>query len=193
MLLRIALAVILCAYTQDGFFLKLSDVAVQLTFDRVKYDPSYFVISYPNGDVPADKGVCTDVIIRAYRKMGIDLQKNVHEDMLENFSVYPKDWGLNKPDKNIDHRRVPNLRTFFTRQGTSLTPTSNPDDYKPGDIVTWDLGKGIGHIGLVIKKRSDDNKRNLIVHNIGNGQEISDCLFTYRITGHYRYHPGHIE
>jgi uncharacterized protein YijF (DUF1287 family) len=193
MILRIALTAILCAYTQDGFFSKLSDVAVQLTFDRVKYDPSYFVIPYPNGDVPADKGVCTDVIIRAYRKMGIDLQKKVHEDMVENFSIYPKDWGLKKPDKNIDHRRVPNLRTFLTRHGTSLTPTSKPDDYKPGDIVTWDLGKGIGHIGIVIKKRSDDNKRNLIVHNIGNGQEISDCLFAYRITGHYQYNPGQNE
>ena len=189
MLLRIALTAILYAYTQDGFFLKLSDVAVQLTFDRVKYDPSYFVITYPNGDIPADKGVCTDVIIRAYRKVGIDLQQEIHEDMVENFRVYPKDWGLKKPDKNIDHRRVPNLRTFFTRHGASFSPTPNPDDYKPGDIVTWDLGKGISHIGIVIKRRSEDNKRNLIVHNIGNGQEISDCLFTYRITGHYQYKP----
>ena len=193
MFLRIALTAILCAHTQDDFFSKLSDAAVQLTYNRVKYDPSYFVIAYPNGDVPGDKGVCTDVIIRAYRKMGIDLQKNVHEDMVENFSVYPKDWGLKKPDKNIDHRRVPNLRTFFTRHGTSLVPTSNPAEYKPGDIVTWDLGKGISHVGLVIKKKSDDNKRNLIVHNIGNGQEISDCLLTYRITGHYRYNPKLIE
>ena len=193
MLLRIVLTTILSAYTQDDFFLKLSDAALQLTHDRVKYDPSYFVIAYPNGDVPSDKGVCTDVIIRAYRKMGIDLQKNVHEDMMQNFGVYPKDWGLKKPDKNIDHRRVPNLRTFFARHGTSLRPTSEADDYKPGDIVTWDLGKGIDHIGIVIKKRSNDNKRNLIVHNIGNGQETSDCLFTYQITGHYQYNPEQIE
>ena len=193
MFLRIALTAILCVHTQDDFFSKLSDAAVQLTYNRVKYDPSYFVIAYPNGDVPGDKGVCTDVIIRAYRKMGIDLQKNVHEDMVENFSVYPKDWGLTKPDKNIDHRRVPNLRTFFTRHGTSLIPTSNPAEYKPGDIVTWDLGNGISHVGIVIKKKSDDNKRNLIVHNIGNGQEISDCLLTYRITGHYQYNPKLIE
>lgn len=193
MLLRIALAAILYAYTQNDFFLKLSDSAIELTNDRVKYDPSYFVIPYPNGDVPPDKGVCTDVIIRAYRKIGIDLQKNVHEDMVENFNVYPDDWGLKKTDKNIDHRRVPNLRTFFTRKGTSLGASSNPDDYKPGDIVTWDLGKGIGHIGIVINKRSSDNKRNLIVHNIGNGQEISDCLLTYRITGHYRYNPVAVD
>lgn len=193
MLLRIALAAILYAYTQNDFFLKLSDSAIELTNDRVKYDPSYFVIPYPNGDVPPDKGVCTDVIIRAYRKIGIDLQKNVHEDMVENFNVYPDDWGLKKTDKNIDHRRVPNLRTFFTRKGTSLGASSNPDDYKPGDIVTWDLGKGIGHIGIVINKRSSDNKRNLIVHKIGNGQEISDCLLTYRITGHYRYNPVAVD
>lgn len=189
MLLRIALAALLYIYTQESFFIKLSDAAVQLTEDRVQYDPSYFVIEYPNGDVPANKGVCTDVIIRSYRKLGIDLQKSVHEDMKQNFALYPKDWKLTKPDKNIDHRRVPNLRTFFARHGTSIKPTTNPDDYDPGDIVTWDLGKGIAHIGLVIKERSDDNKRHLIVHNIGNGQEISDCLFAYKITGHYRYNP----
>jgi uncharacterized protein YijF (DUF1287 family) len=190
MLLRIALTALLYTYTQDSFYLQLSDAAVEITKDRVQYDPSYFVIDYPNGDIPANKGVCTDVIIRAYRKIGTDLQKNVHEDMAQNFNIYPRDWGLKKPDKNIDHRRVPNLRTFFSRYGVSLKPTSNPDDYKPGDIVTWDLGKGIAHIGIVIKERSDDAKRHLVVHNIGNGQEKSDCLFTYRITGHYRYNPG---
>jgi uncharacterized protein YijF (DUF1287 family) len=190
MLLRIALTALLYTYTQDSFYLQLSDAAVEITKDRVQYDPSYFVIDYPNGDIPANKGVCTDVIIRAYRKIGTDLQKNVHEDMAQNFNIYPRDWGLKKPDKNIDHRRVPNLRTFFSRYCVSLKPTSNPDDYKPGDIVTWDLGKGIAHIGIVIKERSDDAKRHLVVHNIGNGQEMSDCLFTYRITGHYRYNPG---
>ena len=189
MLIRIALTALLYTYTQDSFFLNLSDAAVHLTRDRVQYDPSYFVIAYPNGDVPANKGVCTDVVIRAYRKMGIDLQKDVHEDMVRNFSIYPKDWGLKKPDKNIDHRRVPNLRTFFARNGSSLKPTSNPDNYKPGDIVTWDLGKGIAHIGIVIRETTDDHRRHLIVHNIGNGQEISDCMFSYRITGHYRYNP----
>lgn len=186
-LAQLGITVLLIAYTQDSFLLKLSDAAVQLTHDQVRYDPSYFVIAYPNGDIPADKGVCTDVIIRAYRRMGVDLQKSVHEDMAQNFGVYPKNWGLKKPDKNIDHRRVPNLRTFFARHGTSLTPTSKSDDYKPGDIVTWDLGKGITHIGIVVKNRSDDNKRHLIVHNIGNGQELSDCLFLFPITGHYRY------
>lgn len=190
MLFRIAVAALLYSYTQDSFFLRLSDAAVELTKYHVQYDPSYFVIDYPNGDIPANKGVCTDVVIRAYRKMGSDLQKDVHEDMVQNFKLYPGNWGLTKPDKNIDHRRVPNLRTFFSRHGTSLTPTSNPDDYKPGDIVTWDLGKGIAHIGIVIKEQSENAKRHLVVHNIGNGQEVSDCLFTYRITGHYRYNPG---
>lgn len=174
---------------QKNFLLKLSDVAVDLTHQEVQYDPSYFVIPYPNGDVPGNKGVCTDVIIRAFRKLGVDLQKEVHEDMMRSFKEYPQNWGLKKTDKNIDHRRVPNLMTYFERHGSSLTRTNDPSDYQPGDIVTWDLGKGIGHIGIVINKKSTDNFRNLIVHNIGNGQEISDCLFTYRITGHYRYTP----
>ena len=189
MLFGVALVTLLYTYTQESFFIKLADAAVRLTQDRVQYDPSYFVIDYPNGDVPANKGVCTDVVIRAYRKLDTDLQKMVHEDMKQNFSAYPKDWGLKKPDKNIDHRRVPNLRTYFSRHGKSLKPTTDPDDYEPGDIVTWDLGKGIAHIGIVIKDRSSDNKRPMIVHNIGNGQEKSDCLFAYRITGHYRYKP----
>jgi uncharacterized protein len=174
---------------QKNFLLKLSDAALELTHQEVQYDPSYFVIPYPNGDVPGNKGVCTDVIIRAFRKLGVDLQKEVHEDMIRNFKEYPQNWGLKKTDKNIDHRRVPNLMTYFERKGSSLTRTTDPNDYQPGDIVTWDLGKGIGHIGIVINKKTTDNFRNLIVHNIGNGQEISDCLFTYRITGHYRYTP----
>ena len=189
MLFGVALVTLLYTYTQESFFIKLADAAVRLTQDRVQYDPSYFVIDYPNGDVPANKGVCTDVVIRAYRKLDTDLQKMVHEDMKQNFSAYPKDWGLKKPDKNIDHRRVPNLRTYFSRHGKSLKSTTDPDDYEPVDIVTWDLGKGIAHIGIVIKDRSSDNKRPMIVHNIGNGQEKSDCLFAYRITGHYRYKP----
>lgn len=168
---------------------RLSDAAIKLTNDRVIYDPSYFSISYPNGDVPADRGVCTDVIIRAYRKLGVDLQKEVHEDMMKNFKVYPKKWGMKTTDKNIDHRRVPNLMTFFTRHGHSLPITKLPADYKPGDIVSWDLGKGVTHIGIVIDQKSSDGLRNLIVHNIGFGQEISDCLFQYTIIGHHRYTP----
>lgn len=175
------------AVSQDAFFTQLSNAAIEVTKTAVQYDPTYFVIPYPNGDVPPDKGVCTDVIIRAYRKLGIDLQKEVHEDMKANFSLYPKNWGLKKTDTNIDHRRVPNLMTYFSRFGTVLKKSTDAKDYAPGDIVTWNLGGGIGHIGIVIDKKSDDGQRYLVVHNIGRGQEISDCLFEFVITGHYRY------
>lgn len=170
--------------TQQG---NLSHAALELTKQKVTYDPGYFSISYPNGDIPADKGVCTDVIIRAYRKIGIDLQKLVHEDMKAHFNQYPKIWGLKTTDKNIDHRRVPNLMTFFKRQGAQKQITKNAKDYLPGDIVCWDLGGGITHIGIVVDKKSIDGKRNLIFHNIGGGQVLADCLFKYKIIGHYHY------
>lgn len=176
----------LCA-AQVPFSKKLSDAAIELTSQQVRYDPSYFSISYPGGDVPADRGVCTDVIIRAYRKLNIDLQKEVHEDMAAHFSKYPNHWGLTKTDKNIDHRRVPNLMTFFTRHGSVKKKSQNANDYHAGEIVAWDLGGGTTHIGILIEKKSSDNKRPLVVHNIGNGQEISDCLFSYKIIGHYSY------
>jgi uncharacterized protein YijF (DUF1287 family) len=143
------------------------------------------------GDVPKDTGVCTDVLVRSYRQLGVDLQKRVHEDMRANFSRYPRKWGLKRTDKNIDHRRVPNLRVFFTRHGQSLGVSSDPADYKAGDVVSWNL-KPIGtldHIGIVSEKRSVDGKRPLIVHNIGRGPQIEDMLFSYKITGHYRYLP----
>lgn len=174
-------------FAQGDFPKRLSDAAVSLTHQQVIYDPAYFSIPYPNGDIPSDRGVCTDVVIRAYRKLDIDLQKEVHEDMKSNFSKYPKNWGLKTTDRNIDHRRVPNLMTFFSRHGSSLKITTSSNDYAPGDIVTWDLGSGITHIGIVIDKKSDDRQRWLVVHNIGRGQEISDCLFQYVVTGHYRY------
>ncbi|WP_166965376.1 DUF1287 domain-containing protein [Yeosuana marina] len=166
---------------------RLSNCALELTKQKVTYDPSYFSIEYPNGDVPSDKGVCTDVVIRAYRKIGIDLQKNVHEDMKANFSAYPKIWGLKTTDKNIDHRRVPNLMTYFKRKGTEKPISDKAKDYLPGDIVCWNLGGAITHIGIVVNKKSDDGKRNLIVHNIGSGQVLEDCLFDFKIIGHYRY------
>lgn len=172
---------------QTNFYEQLADSALTLTSQKVIYDPTYIRIDYPNGDVPDGKGVCTDVIIRAYRKFGIDLQKEVHEDMKENFDKYPKNWGLSGTDKNIDHRRVPNLMTFFTRYGTVKMITNNPVDYLPGDIVCWNLGGGITHIGIVTRKKSTDRKRHLIVHNIGEGQVLEDCLFSYKIIGHYRY------
>lgn len=174
---------------QTGFHEKLADSALVLTQQKVVYDPAYFSIDYPNGDIPPDRGVCTDVVIRAYRKVGIDLQKEVHEDMIQNFSLYPDIWGLTRPDKNIDHRRVPNLMVFFSRYGEEKAITSKPEDYLPGDIVCWNLGGGITHIGIVVTKTSRDGKRNLVVHNIGGGQVLADCLFDFKIIGHYRYGP----
>jgi uncharacterized protein YijF (DUF1287 family) len=170
-----------------SFFGKLADSSISLTFQKVAYDPSYFVINYPNGDVPANKGVCSDVIIRAYRKLGIDLQTKVHEDMAANFNFYPKKWGLSSTDKNIDHRRVPNLMTFFKRKNAELPITENELDYKPGDIVCWLLPKDLTHIGIVIDSSVDMGNRNLIVHNIGSGQVVADCLFSFKIIGHYRF------
>jgi len=175
------------ANAQNQFAQKLSDAALSLTRDKVTYDPAYYSIKYPNGDVAADKGVCTDVIIRAYRKLGIDLQKEVHEDMKKNFSKYPKKFGLKKPDPNIDHRRVPNLMVFFAKFGQSKSTDTNPALYAPGDIVTWLLPGNLTHIGIVVNKKSADGKRYLIVHNIGGGQVIEDCLFRFTITGHYQY------
>ena len=175
------------ADAQSAFQSRLADSAAMLTKQKVEYDPSYFTIGYPNGDVPKDKGVCTDVVIRAYRKLGIDLQKEVHEDMKANFDLYPKTWRLSKPDKNIDHRRVPNLMTYFSRHGTVKPITTNPKDYLPGDIVCWNLGGAITHIGIVVKQKSSDGQRYVIMHNIGGGQVIEDCLFSYKIIGHYTY------
>ena len=165
----------------------LSQAAATLTEDDVVYDPSYFSISYPMGDVPEDRGVCTDVVVRAYRKCGIDLQQKVHEDMKAKFTIYPQRWGLSRPDKNIDHRRVPNLMTFFERFGEVLPSSIKSSDYEPGDIVCWDLGGGILHIGMVSDQRNSSNSRYLIVHNIGAGQVFEDVLFEYKIIGHYRY------
>lgn len=174
---------------KETFQQKLSIAAIELTKDKVTYDSSYVRIKYPNGDVEKNKGVCTDVIIRAYRKLGIDLQKEVHEDLKANFSKYPnlKKWGLKKPDTNIDHRRVPNLEVFFERKGEKLAVTQNPLDYKTGDLVTWMIGNKLPHIGIVTHKKSVDGKRNLIVHNVGGGQVLEDCLFSWKIVGHFRY------
>lgn len=172
---------------QDDFAVRLGEAAVDLTFQKVVYDPAYYSIVYPGGDIPEGKGVCTDLIIRAYRKMGVDLQYEVHEDMVSSFDKYPGLWGLKNTDTNIDHRRVPNLMTFFSRKGIVKTITADPDDYLPGDLVTWDLGGGVPHIGIVTGIRSSDNIRYMVAHNIGNGQEISDCLFSYKITGHFTY------
>lgn len=168
---------------------KLSEAAISIIDPSIDYDPTYFAIEYPNGDIPANKGVCTDVVIRSYRKLDIDLQKEVHEDMIENFSKYPnlKKWGMTKTDTNIDHRRVPNLEVFFERKGTKLTVSEDARDYKTGEIVTWMINEKLPHIGIITNKKSEDGKRNLIVHNVGGGQVLEDCLFEYKIVGHFKY------
>ncbi len=168
--------------------LKLTiDGAVDQIGKTTSYDPSYQKIEYPNGDVPIETGVCSDVIVRAFRKGGIDLQKDLHEDMKGNFAAYPTRWGLKSPDANIDHRRVPNLQTYFTRKGKSLSPDGASDTFLPGDIVTWDLGLGTPHVGMVVNVWNKPTQRYLIVHNIGGGTLMEDVLFAWKITGHYRY------
>jgi uncharacterized protein YijF (DUF1287 family) len=164
------------------------EAAVEQTHYTSRYDASYVQLDYPGGDVPLDRGACTDVIVRAFRKGGVDLQQSVHEDMARNFAAYPQTWGLPKPDSNIDHRRVPNLMTYFKRQGKSLPVTGSGKDYLPGDVVTWDLnGLGLTHVGIVTNQWSDDTQNYLLVHNIGAGAQIENVLFAWRITGHYRY------
>jgi uncharacterized protein len=173
--------------SRQQFLDKLVAAAIERTHHQVKYVSAYVHLDYPGGDVPADTGVCTDEIIRAYRAAGVDLQKEVHEDMVENSSAYPHLWRLTRPDSNIDHRRVPNLMAFFSRKGKSLPVTQRPEDYSPGDLVTWDLGGHVPHIGIVVNVRSSESGRWLIVHNIGQGPKMEDVVFAWRITGHYRY------
>lgn len=158
-----------------------SQVGVTLT-----YDPSYRQIDYPMGDVPLERGVCSDVVIRAFRAMGIDLQQEVHRDMSRHFAAYPKLWDLRAPDRNIDHRRVPNLATWFERQGHARPLSDDPAAYQPGDVVAWALGNGRPHIGIVSDRRSDDGIRPLLIHNISWGAQEEDVLLDYRITGHFR-------
>jgi len=171
----------------DRLSTEFVEAALERTSHRVTYDGSYLRIDYPNGDVPDHVGVCTDVVIRSYRAVGVDLQRLVHEDMVANFGEYPKNWGLTRPDPNIDHRRVPNLRTFFSRQGATLPNSRDPEDYRAGDLVSWMLPGNLPHIGVVVGQRSTDGRRPLIVHNIGAGPELADGLFAHPITGHYRY------
>ena len=196
---RVALALLICliaggtnlhAQTTDDRAAKLREVLANAHAQvgtTVLYDPAYVDLKYPGGDVPADRGVCADVIIRAFRPVGLDLQQHVHEDMKAHFSAYPKQWGLSRPDANIDHRRVPNLMTYFARQGKSLPVTANPADYQPGDVVTWILPGNLTHIGLVVAESSSaDPARHLMIHNIGEGAKIEDVLFAFKVTGHYR-------
>jgi hypothetical protein len=173
---------------ENGTFAgKLARAALDRTKQKISYDGAYVKIDYPGGDVPPGQGVCTDVVIRSYRTLGIDLQKNVHEDMQANFKRYPNTWGLKKTDTNIDHRRVPNLEVYFSRYGQKLSRSKDPDDYETGDLVTWKLGNGRPHIGIVVRGRIGKNERPLMVHNIGAGPMLEDVLFDWKITGHYRY------
>jgi len=172
---------------EEIFAAELASAALLLTEQEVVYDPAYYAIDYPGGDVPADRGVCSDVIIRAYRYLDIDLQKEVHEDMLAHFELYPGIWKLIRPDANIDHRRVPNLMKYFERYGRVRPMTTYAADYLAGDIVCWNLGGAITHIGILVDQKSLDGLRPMVVHNIGGGQVLEDCLFDFRIIGHYIY------
>lgn len=171
------------------FPVDLAQAALARTEHQVRYDGRYIKLTYPNGDVPNHIGVCTDLVIRSYRQVGLDLQQLIHEDMRENFEQYPSKriWGLNEPDSNIDHRRVPNLQTYFTRFGQSLTISNQAEDYQQGDIVTWMLPGNFPHIGIIVKNMEEGVHGPLIVHNIGSGPQLEDMLFDYKITGHYRF------
>lgn len=173
----------------SDFSKKLSDAGLERLKHKVTYDGAYIKIPYPGGDVPESIGVCTDEIIRIYRSLGIDLQKEVHEDMQAHFNDFPnaQKWGLHSTDTNIDHRRVLNLQVFFAHKGTSLQITNNPKHYVPGDIVTWDV-EGNPHIGIVVNRKQAGQDRYMIVHNIGAGPMLEDMLFKYPIVGHYRYY-----
>jgi hypothetical protein len=181
------LAMPLGSQEPDRFAAFFVDAAMQRLEHAVTYDGSYRRIAYPGGDVPDNVGVCTDLVIRAYRGIEVDLQQLVHEDMQSAFAAYPDHWGLSSPDTNIDHRRVPNLRVFFERHGQTKPVSADAADYRPGDIVTWRLPSNQPHIGIVVHRRSRDGQRPLIVHNIGAGPALDDVLFVYEITGHYRY------
>jgi len=178
---------------REVFLRRLVEAAIERTHHHVRYDPAYVRIPYPNGDVSADTGVCTDEVIRSYRAVDVDLQKEVHEDMAANYAAYPHKWNwlLRRPDSNIDHRRVPNLMVFFQRHGEVLPTTRNTADYHPGDLVTWDLGGNVPHIGILVDQKGSDGQY-MIVHNIGQGPRMEDVLFRWKITGHYRYYgPSH--
>jgi len=175
--------------SRQEFTRRLVAAAIERTHHPVWYVPAYVRLAYPGGDVPVDTGVCTDESIRSYRAVGVDLQKEVHEDMVQNFSAYPnkRRWLLAHPDSNIDHRRVPNLMVFCQRKGESLPITTRAEDYSPCDLVTWDLGGNVPHIGIMVDQKSRADGRYMVVHNIGEGPRMEDVLFNWKITRHYHY------
>jgi len=175
-----------CLYAQEDLGQKIVLGARNQVGKTIRYDPSYQILDYPNGDVEISGGVCTDVIIRALRdSIALDLQKAVHEDMVTHFSKYPKNWGLSKPDKNIDHRRVPNLQMYLKRQGFEVPVSENPNDYKAGDIVTCIVPPNLPHI-MIVSDIFDDFGVPYVIHNIGSGTKEEYCLFQFQLTGHYR-------
>jgi len=190
--LKVEKAVALLA-SGDDFGHLLAAVALERTHKKISYDPLYYQIKYPGGDIPEGKGKDSDVIIRCYRALNIDLQQLVHEDMVKNFRIYPQLWGASKPDSNIDHRRVENLQRFFSRFGQSIPVSEDGvkmQDFAWGDIVVWRLPDGVAHIGIIVPgpgKRSDER---WVVHNQGDGPQWEDALFEYPIIGHYRYDGG---
>ena len=184
----ILLAAPLAAQAPESVVARVLEGAERQVGVTVLYDGSYRRLAYPGGDVPPDRGVCTDVLVRAFRNAGIDLQRLVHEDMKRDFGAYPKAWGLSRPDRNIDHRRVPNLATFFARHGERLPLSSDAADYRPGEVVTWRLPSGLPHVGLVSARVVDG--RLLVVHNVGAGTVFEDVLLAWPVTGRYRYPPA---
>lgn len=179
--------ILISSLENGGFNDRLAAAALDHSTAQVQYDPAYFIIDYPNGDVPPNKGVAADVLIRCYRKLGIDLQVEVHEDIKENFRLYPQLWSASAPDTNIDHRRVLNLRRFFSRHGEVLQASRNATDYQPGDIVVWSLGRDEFHIGLVVPGPGDRSSEPWVVHNMGAGVKWENCLFDYQPLDHFRY------
>lgn len=177
------------ALAQDAAPARLVEAARSQIGVTIQYDPRYERLAFPGGDVPLERGVCTDVVVRAYRKLGADLQELVHRDMKLAWNAYPKLWQLKRPDPNIDHRRVPNLATFFTRHGKAMQPVRDGAAYQAGDVVTWMLPGNLPHIGIVSSQRGADGVP-LVIHNIGRGTRIEDMLFAYPLTGHYRWHPA---
>jgi uncharacterized protein len=170
---------------------KLVEAATSQIGVTTLYDPAYVKLAYPNGDVPMDRGVCTDVVIRAYRQgLGIDLQQLVHDDMAKNFASYPKTWGLSKTDRNIDHRRVPNLQRFFKRQNAELAISEDYSSFEAGDLVTMLLPGNLPHIGIVSGASNESGSKPMLIHNIGGGTQLEDNLGLYRITGRYRFALG---
>ncbi|MFN8011681.1 MAG: DUF1287 domain-containing protein [Holophagaceae bacterium] len=188
MLLLPLLPALLAAAPADGSARLVAAARAQVGV-TLRYDPAYVRLAYPGGDVPLDRGVCTDVVVRAYRALGADLQVLVHRDMRSAWEAYPRTWGLKGPDPSIDHRRVPNLATFLRRRGAALPVTADPADYRPGDLVTWRLMSGVPHIGIVSDRRAPSG-RPLVLHNLGGGAKEEDALFDHAVTGHFRWLPG---